>query len=247
MGDNEPRGTLGTVRNAALLLDLLSQGAALQTLTELAERSGLTMPTVHRLLRSLVVAGLAEQDPASSRYGLGPELARLSHSYLDRLPVLRALSPYLVGLRDQVAATVEVAVLSRAQVLYVERVDGASGALYRDSHRVLPALRTAAGRLLAARADDATWDLALAEAPADERADLATQRLAWAGAEYLVTGDGAGRAAAELAVPVIDGRGDTPAVLTVELAAGEDDPTLAQLVAQLRRTAQAAGRAVGNG
>ena len=247
MGESEPRGTLGTVRNAALLLDLLSQGAARQTLTELADRSGLTLPTVHRLLRSLVVAGLADQDPVSSRYGLGPELARLSHSYLDRLPVLRALSPYLVGLRDQVAATVEVAVLSRAQVVYVERVDGPGGALYRDSHRVLPALSTAAGRLLVARADDATWELALGDAPADQRPDLAGRRRAWAGAEHLVTGDGAGRAAAELAVPVLDGRGDTPAALTVELAAGDGEHAPPQMLAQLRRTARAAGRAVGNG
>src|SRR3990170_1994509 len=33
------RGTLGTVRNAVLLLDLLSDGPAYQQLTDLAERS----------------------------------------------------------------------------------------------------------------------------------------------------------------------------------------------------------------
>src|SRR3990170_6555507 len=73
------RGTLGTVRNAVLLLDLLSEGPAYQQLTDLAERSELSVPTVHRLLRSLVLAGIVEQDPRSSRYGLGPELTRLSH------------------------------------------------------------------------------------------------------------------------------------------------------------------------
>ena len=79
-----PRGTLGTVRNAATLLDLLSDGPAFQQLSDLAERSGLSLPTVHRLLRSLVAAGLVEQDPASSRYSLGSELVRLSERYLDR-------------------------------------------------------------------------------------------------------------------------------------------------------------------
>ena len=43
----EPRGTLGTVRNAVLLLDLLTDGPAYQHLTGLAERSGLSVPTVH--------------------------------------------------------------------------------------------------------------------------------------------------------------------------------------------------------
>ena len=94
------RGTLGTVRNATLLLDLLSEGAPLQHLRDLAEKSGYSLPTVHRLLRSLQAAGLVALDPKSLRYGLGPELVRLSERYLMRLPVLRALAPYLVALRD---------------------------------------------------------------------------------------------------------------------------------------------------
>ena len=73
----EARGSLGTVRNAVVLLELLGEGPAFQQLTDLAERSGMSVPTVHRLLRSLVLADLVEQDPRSSRYSLGPELVRL--------------------------------------------------------------------------------------------------------------------------------------------------------------------------
>ncbi|MCP6473859.1 helix-turn-helix domain-containing protein, partial [Klebsiella pneumoniae] len=68
------RGGLGTVRNAVTLLELLADGPAYHQLTDLAERSSMSIPTVHRLLRSLVLADLAVQDPATSRYGLGPEL-----------------------------------------------------------------------------------------------------------------------------------------------------------------------------
>src|SRR3990172_7635312 len=93
--DEVPRGTLGTVRNATQLLRLLSQGPAYQQLTDLAERSGLSLPTVHRLLRSLVAAGLVEQDPASARYGLGSELVRLAERYVARLPIFHPISPYL--------------------------------------------------------------------------------------------------------------------------------------------------------
>jgi phosphoglycolate phosphatase-like HAD superfamily hydrolase len=86
----EAPGSLGTVRNAVLLLQLLGEGTAYHHLTDLADQSGLSLPTVHRLLRSLVLAELVEQDPRSSRYGLGPELARLSHRYLARLPAALA-------------------------------------------------------------------------------------------------------------------------------------------------------------
>src|SRR5438132_8159920 len=154
MGGDDRRGTLGTVRNATLLLQLLSEGPAYIQLTELADRSGMSLPTVHRLLRSLALAGLVEQDPKSLRYSLGPEVVRLSERYLDRLPVLRALGPYLVELRDATKATVLVAILVRTSVVYVERVDGEDRAgRYRETHRVHNALDTAAGRLLLARGD----------------------------------------------------------------------------------------------
>src|ERR671932_2619021 len=117
------RSTLGTVRNATQLLSLLAEGPAYNQLTDLAERSGMSLPTVHRLLRSLVAAGLVEQDPRSLRYGLGPELVLLAERYLERLPVLNALSPYLVELRNLTKATVLVALLIGRTVVYADRVE----------------------------------------------------------------------------------------------------------------------------
>ena len=144
MQGDEHRGTLGTVRNATLLLSLLAEGPAYNQLTDLAERSGMSLPTVHRLLRSLALAGLVEQDPRSLRYGLGPEIVRLSERYLDRLPTLRALSPYLRELRDTTKTTILVALLVRTSIIYVDRVDGEEGAgVFRESHRVHQALDTA--------------------------------------------------------------------------------------------------------
>ena len=49
MQGDDQRGTLGTVRNATLLLSLLAEGPAYNQLTDLAERSGMSLPTVHRL------------------------------------------------------------------------------------------------------------------------------------------------------------------------------------------------------
>src|SRR5437660_919189 len=87
------------MRNAGVLLQLLSEGPLQVSFTELSERSGLSPSTAHRLLRSLVLAGLVQQDPRTSRYSLGLRVVRLSESYLARQPVLRALGPYLVELR----------------------------------------------------------------------------------------------------------------------------------------------------
>ena len=239
MQGDEHRGTLGTVRNATLLLSLLAEGPAYNQLTDLAERSGMSLPTVHRLLRSLALAGLVEQDPRSLRYGLGPEIVRLSERYLDRLPTLRALSPYLRELRDTTKTTILVALLVRTSIIYVDRVDGEEGAgVFRESHRVHQALDTAAGRLLLARGGPELWAEAL-----DRRVR------SWADAPFLLLGPDGDRPMAEVAVPVLDRAGQPLAALCArgDPGAFPDDVLRNDVAPQLVRAARVAGRAMADG
>lgn len=237
----EVRGTLGTVRNAVKLLDLLADGSAYQQLTDLAERSGLSVPTAHRLLRSLVLADLVEQDPRSSRYSLGPEVTRLSQRYLGRLPILGALSPYLVSLRDTLQTTIHVAVLVRESVVYVDRIDASDGGPYRDSHRVTDALSTSAGRMLAARASDETWKQCLASHPVALGDDPDRLRVEWSTAAFLAS------PADELAVVVHDASQVPVAALTATVPPAADASRLEVIATHLARAATAAGRTLGHG
>ncbi|WP_374999909.1 IclR family transcriptional regulator [Aeromicrobium sp. CTD01-1L150] len=243
------RGGLGTVRNAVRLLELLAEGPAYQQLTDLAERSGMSIPTVHRLLRSLVLADLVVQDTRSSRYGLGPELTRLSNHYLARLPLLGALGPYLSQLRDQLGCTIHVQTLVRGQVVYVDRVDGGDRSPYRDTHRVSSALAHAGGRLLAARAEDEEWDRVLDQAAADDRvvAEAQGQRAEWAAADHLALAPDDATLPAEVAVPLVDGQGTTVAALAANIDDPEDAEHVAWVAVHLGRAARAAGRTLGHG
>ncbi len=243
MQGDDQRGTLGTVRNATLLLSLLAEGPAYNQLTDLAERSGMSLPTVHRLLRSLALAGLVEQDPRSLRYGLGPEIVRLSERYLDRLPTLRALSPYLRELRDTTKTTILVALLVGTSIIYVDRVDGEEGGgVFRESHRVHEALDTAAGRLLLARGGSEAW----AEALDGRTRPSSRDKRVWSEAPFLLLGPDGDRPMTELAVPVLD-RTDRPrAALCArgEPSAFPDDVLKNDVAPQLLRAARAAGRAM---
>lgn len=240
------RGTLGTVRNAVLLLDLLSDGPAYQQLTDLAERSGLSVPTAHRLLRSLVLADIVEQDARTSRYSLGPEVARLSQRYLGRLPILGALSPYLVSLRDTLQVTLHVALLVRESVVYVDRVDAADGGPYRESHRVANALTTASGRLLVARASDDIWEQCLAGDTRFAAAEPGQLRDAWAATDRLV-GNDPEDAVPEVAVVVPDASGRAVAALAATVPHGAEEARLTTIAQHLTRAATAAGRTLGHG
>ncbi len=243
----EAPGSLGTVRNAVLLLELLAEGPAYQQLTELADRSSLSLPTVHRLLRSLVLADLVEQDPRSSRYGLGPELTRLSHRYLARLPVLGALAPYLAQLRDEVGGTVHIQLLVGASVVYVDRVDGAESGPYRHPFGLPPALLTPGGRLLAARADDERWSLALGEVDEPARALAEGHRVAWAEAPWLAGADLGPAGSSEVAVAVVDTGGSALAALSADLPRDVGSERTRTVVDQLTRAAAAAMRTLGHG
>lgn len=240
------RGGLGTVRNAVRLLELLGQGPAYQQLSDLAERSHMSLPTVHRLLRSLVLADLVVQDPQSSRYGLGPELARLSGHYLSRLPLLGALSPYLAPLRDELGTTLHVQTLVRGEVVYVDRVDGPGSGPYRDTHRVHPALLTAGGRLLASRADDVSWQWALDLVGESDRTMAEERRADWAVAEWLRSAPPDAAATAEIAVPVLDARGAPVAALSAATDDATDEQAAARCALGLGRAARAAGRTLGH-
>jgi IclR family acetate operon transcriptional repressor len=246
MQGDDHRGTLGTVRNATLLLSLLAEGPAYNQLTDLAERSGMSLPTVHRLLRSLALAGLVEQDPRSLRYSLGPEIVRLSERYLDRLPTLRALSPYLRELRDTTKTTILVALLVRTSIIYVDRVDGEEGAgVFREAHRVHSALDTAAGRLLLARGGPEAW----AEAVDGRSRPSNRDRRSWADAPFLLLGPDGDRAMAEVAVPVVDRAGQPLAALCArgDPGAFPEDALRNDVAPQLVRAARAAGRAMADG
>jgi IclR family transcriptional regulator, acetate operon repressor len=246
MQGDDHRGTLGTVRNATLLLSLLAEGPAYNQLTDLAERSGMSLPTVHRLLRSLALAGLVEQDPRSARYSLGSEIVRLSERYLDRLPTLRALSPYLRELRDTTKTTILVALLVRTSIIYVDRVDGEEGAgVFRESHRVHEALDTAAGRLLLARGEPEVWAQALGGRTRPSNRD----RRIWGDAPFLLLGPDGERPMTEVAVPVLDRTGRARAALCArgDPGAFPDDVLKSGVAPQLVRAARAAGRAMVDG
>ena len=67
-----------TVRRALALLRLVATGQeAGVRLTDLSEMSGLSRPTVHRLLQVLLDEGAVERGAGSRNYRIGPEMLLL--------------------------------------------------------------------------------------------------------------------------------------------------------------------------
>lgn len=236
-----PKGGLGTIRNATVLMDLLAEAPYLHQLSDLAQRSGMTVPTVHRLLRSLVHAEYAVQDPATSRYGLGRAITRLAVRQLANSPVLSALNPFLASLRDQLGATIGVHVLISGEAVCIDQVDAADRGPFRRPLHSAPALATAAGRLLAAHLPDESWSGILAGAQAESAAEAESRREAWRTSDHLTHRSADPGAPDEVSVPVRAADATVVAALSADL---HPDADVAHIVALLTRTAVSGGRSI---
>ncbi|HZD66075.1 MAG TPA: IclR family transcriptional regulator [Acidimicrobiales bacterium] len=85
-------------------------------ITRLAQVSGLPLPTIYRLLRTLVAGGYARQG-ASRRYGLGPRLIRLGEG--AGMALGAHAKPQLVALAAATGETANLAVLDGDEAVYV--------------------------------------------------------------------------------------------------------------------------------
>jgi DNA-binding IclR family transcriptional regulator len=90
--------------------------------SELAERLGMSRPTVHGLLQTLQAHGFVEQDRDSDKYQLGAGLLQLGNSYLD-LSELRGRSiVHAERLAERTGASVRVGVTHGREVIVVHHV-----------------------------------------------------------------------------------------------------------------------------
>lgn len=101
------------------LLELITDAGGEVTLSELSSSTDLPLPTIHRLLRTLVSRGYARQLP-NRRYALGPRLIRLGEGANKQLGALAM--PQLKDLVDRLGETSNMAVLDADMAVYIAQV-----------------------------------------------------------------------------------------------------------------------------
>ncbi|MET8999183.1 IclR family transcriptional regulator [Amycolatopsis sp. NPDC004169] len=150
----EDEGRPGSVLGKAqLLLGAFESGAYQLGLTDLSRRSGVPKASAYRLAQELVEWGLLERR--GDCYQLGLRVFELG----QRVPasaVLRAVArPALADLFAATRATIHLAVLDGAHVLFLEKVAGEAN--IHSHSRIggrLPAPATATGKVLLATSPD---------------------------------------------------------------------------------------------
>ena len=115
VGDR-PRSGVQSLDRAFLILEAIADSGGVATLSQLASDTALPLPTIHRLIRTLVDLGYVRQEP-SRQYSLGPRLIRLGDITSRRLAAWSR--PHLEWAVATLGESVNLATLDGDQIVYV--------------------------------------------------------------------------------------------------------------------------------
>ncbi|TCK25863.1 IclR family transcriptional regulator [Pseudonocardia endophytica] len=144
-------GTVQSVERAVDLLEAMAEAGGTVSLSHLAATSGLPLPTIHRLVRTLAGRGYVRQQ-SSREYALGPRLVQLGDT-AGRLVGLW-VRPKLAELVEELGESANMALLEGTQVVYVAQAPGRhSMRMFTEVGRRVSAHCTAVGKALLALAE----------------------------------------------------------------------------------------------
>ena len=143
------RDNVGSLQRGLAVMEILAAHPGGLTLTEMAEKAGLTRAAARRFLLTLVAAGYASQD--GRRFQLSPRLLSVARTWLQGASLWSFAERFMREVAAELDESCSAGVLSGEDVVYVARVPGRhilSVALHVGTR--LPAWCTSMGRVLLA-------------------------------------------------------------------------------------------------
>lgn len=114
--------TIAAVVRALEVLKLFDSNHEKMTLTEIAQRSGITKSSVLRVLASCEQSGFIKYDPDTRQYRLGIEIYRLAHTAYDFLGLEGTAMPYMRKAVDETGLVSHLGTVEDDHVLIVSKV-----------------------------------------------------------------------------------------------------------------------------
>jgi DNA-binding IclR family transcriptional regulator len=122
----EPRPGGQAIRRALAVLRILAEGRETGIpLNDVVQATGLTRPTVHRILQVLIEEGIVERRDKTGRYAIGGQVPELALARRVRSPLVVAAEEVLTRTSRQVGDTLFLTVRTGNDTLCVDRRIGA--------------------------------------------------------------------------------------------------------------------------
>jgi len=166
--------SVGVLDRSVAIVDAVEDGA--RSFTAIAEATGLTKPTAHRLINALLAHGLLMHVDGVG-YSLGPRFLALASTSVRELPLRQLARPFLEELAGSTGESAQLYVRSGDRRICVDSVE--SDSELRTIVRVgasLPLDKGSAGKVFLAWGQTAVGE----DAGDIETALLTTRRRGWA-------------------------------------------------------------------
>jgi IclR family acetate operon transcriptional repressor len=247
-----------SVNRALEILDFVGRVAPQGVqLKDLAQRLDLPESTAHRLLTSLGRGGYVRQREDRGPYTLGWKVVLLAQALGTESHLIKEIRPHLERLSHRLGRTVNLAVLNRSSVMYLDcQVPNDVVSLYTAPGSVFPAHATALGKAIMAYLPSPELEVTLSHLRL-ERLTQATitslPRLRRALEEVAKDGYAVDRGELKrgvmcFAAPVLDSRDHALAAISVTAQASSlSDEDEEGIIPHLVATAQAASRHFASG
>lgn len=121
MKDSDKHDEVGVLIKSMNLLVCLAEAPL--TVVELSDRTGISKPTVYRILHTLDSGGFVVRDHDNRKYILGPALIGLGRATRSSAELIRYARPTLIELSKKYNETVNLGVLSYGKVIYLSTLE----------------------------------------------------------------------------------------------------------------------------
>jgi len=155
--EDRPRDFIQSLQRGLAVIDSFSGERPEQTLSAVAQQTGLTRATARRALLTLVELGYVQQSGRT--FSLTPKVLDLAFSFLSSFRVVDLAQPAMERLVEQIQESSSMSVLDGPNVVYVARVPTKrimTISLALGSR--LPAYPTSMGRVLLSALSDTELD-----------------------------------------------------------------------------------------
>lgn len=244
------RDIMGGLAKGLAVIETFGADTPRQSITEVAEASGLDRATARRCLLTLAHHGYADWD--GKFFTLTPRVLRLGTACLASMPMPAIVQPALDALSDRIGESTSVSILDGSEIVYIARAAQRkvmSISLMPGSR--LPAYCTSMGRVMLAALPETEALDRIGSAPLPARtpqtltdpqaimAELARIRAQG----FALIDQEVEMGLRSIAVPLANARGRVIAALNVGLSAGPEPldtiaarlvPALQEVAAQLR-------------
>jgi DNA-binding IclR family transcriptional regulator len=117
-------GTQSIERALTLIREIAAHNRSGSRLLDLATRTGLQRPTVHRMLKCLALEDMVQQDPETHRYYLGPMVFELGLTAAPRFNLREICHPSMSRIAEATGDTVFLTQRSGLDSVCVDRHEG---------------------------------------------------------------------------------------------------------------------------